>query len=162
MTGPDCLQSHCSRSVGKGPGRDPATVPGALLLRSHGSLFSLQPPLLCEAAGALQGGDQEVQRCPEAAVKCRGVSSSPVFRGRCPGACVPQICPWFSCIWNPRATYMWYSSPTSHTHSVPTALRFCGMVQFPGEVRKKVFLQLFLLLCHPFPMVSVTPGCAHV
>lgn len=28
------------------------------------------------------------------------------------------------------------------------------MVQFPGEVRKKVLLQLFLLLCHPFPMVS--------
>lgn len=33
---------------------------------------------------------------------------------------------------------------------------FCGMVQFPGEVRKKVFLQLFLLLCHPFPMIRKT------
>ena len=33
--------------------------------------------------------------------------------------------------------------------------RFCGLVQFPGDVRRKVLLQLFLLLCHPFPVVSV-------
>ncbi|XP_045630834.1 tubulin-specific chaperone D isoform X3 [Ursus americanus] len=32
---------------------------------------------------------------------------------------------------------------------------FCGMVQFPGDVRRKVLLQLCLLLCHPFPVVSV-------
>lgn len=31
------------------------------------------------------------------------------------------------------------------------------MVQFPGGVRKKVLLQLLLLLCHPFPVVSA-PG----
>ncbi|XP_036079778.1 tubulin-specific chaperone D isoform X3 [Rousettus aegyptiacus] len=30
---------------------------------------------------------------------------------------------------------------------------FCGMVQFPGGVRKKVLLQLLLLLCHPFPVI---------
>ncbi|XP_057570643.1 tubulin-specific chaperone D isoform X2 [Hippopotamus amphibius kiboko] len=30
---------------------------------------------------------------------------------------------------------------------------FCGLVQFPGDVRKKVLLQLFLLLCHPFPVI---------
>lgn len=29
------------------------------------------------------------------------------------------------------------------------------MVQFPGDVRRKVLLQLCLLLCHPFPVVSV-------
>lgn len=29
------------------------------------------------------------------------------------------------------------------------------MAQFPGSVRKKVLLQLLLLLCHPFPVVSV-------
>lgn len=33
---------------------------------------------------------------------------------------------------------------------------FCGLVQFPGAVRKKVLLQLFLLLCHPFPMIRKT------
>lgn len=33
--------------------------------------------------------------------------------------------------------------------------RLCGMVQFCGDVRKKVLLQLSLLLCHPFPVVSV-------
>ncbi|KAK2509575.1 hypothetical protein MC885_019062 [Smutsia gigantea] len=30
---------------------------------------------------------------------------------------------------------------------------FCGMVQFPGDVRAKILLQLLLLLCHPFPVV---------
>ncbi|XP_002723088.2 tubulin-specific chaperone D isoform X1 [Oryctolagus cuniculus] len=30
---------------------------------------------------------------------------------------------------------------------------FCGMVQFRGDVRKKVLLQLLLLLCHPFPVI---------
>lgn len=33
---------------------------------------------------------------------------------------------------------------------------FCGMVQFPGGVRKKVLLQLLLLLCHPFPVIRKT------
>ncbi|XP_039715198.1 tubulin-specific chaperone D isoform X2 [Pteropus medius] len=33
---------------------------------------------------------------------------------------------------------------------------FCEMVQFPGGVRKKVLLQLLLLLCHPFPVVRKT------
>lgn len=39
--------------------------------------------------------------------------------------------------------------------SLGTAGRFCGMAQFPGGVRRKVLLQLLLLLCHPFPVVSV-------
>lgn len=30
------------------------------------------------------------------------------------------------------------------------------MVQFNGDVRKKILLQLFLLLGHPFPVVSVS------
>ncbi|XP_037666539.1 tubulin-specific chaperone D isoform X2 [Choloepus didactylus] len=30
---------------------------------------------------------------------------------------------------------------------------FCGMIQFPGDVRKKALAQLCLLLCHPFPIV---------
>ncbi|KAM6175778.1 tubulin-specific chaperone D isoform 2-T2 [Erethizon dorsatum] len=29
----------------------------------------------------------------------------------------------------------------------------CGMVQFCGDVRRKVLLQLMLLLCHPFPVI---------
>ncbi|XP_022379305.1 tubulin-specific chaperone D isoform X2 [Enhydra lutris kenyoni] len=33
---------------------------------------------------------------------------------------------------------------------------FCGMVQFPGGVRKKALLQLCLLLCHPFPVIRKT------
>ncbi|XP_008586512.1 PREDICTED: tubulin-specific chaperone D isoform X1 [Galeopterus variegatus] len=33
---------------------------------------------------------------------------------------------------------------------------FCGMVQFPGDVRTKVLLQLLLLLCHPFPLIRKT------
>ncbi|XP_073742220.1 tubulin-specific chaperone D isoform X1 [Callorhinus ursinus] len=33
---------------------------------------------------------------------------------------------------------------------------FCGMVQFPGNVRRKVLLQLCLLLCHPFPVIRKT------
>uniref|UniRef100_A0A8C6RHM6 Tubulin-specific chaperone D n=1 Tax=Nannospalax galili TaxID=1026970 RepID=A0A8C6RHM6_NANGA len=32
----------------------------------------------------------------------------------------------------------------------------CGMVQFHGDVRKKVLLQLFLLLGHPFPVIRKT------
>ncbi|MEQ2159345.1 hypothetical protein GOODEAATRI_021866, partial [Goodea atripinnis] len=32
--------------------------------------------------------------------------------------------------------------------------RFCGLIQFQGDVRKKVLSQLLLLLCHPFPVVS--------
>ncbi|XP_052612705.1 tubulin-specific chaperone D isoform X3 [Peromyscus californicus insignis] len=32
----------------------------------------------------------------------------------------------------------------------------CGMVQFSGDVRKKVLLQLFLLLGHPFPVIRKT------
>uniref|UniRef100_F7B7Q7 Tubulin-specific chaperone D n=1 Tax=Ornithorhynchus anatinus TaxID=9258 RepID=F7B7Q7_ORNAN len=32
---------------------------------------------------------------------------------------------------------------------------FCGMIQFQGELRKKVFFQLFLLLCHPFPIIRM-------
>ncbi|XP_066442749.1 tubulin-specific chaperone D [Eleutherodactylus coqui] len=30
---------------------------------------------------------------------------------------------------------------------------FCGLIQFPGEIRKKVLFQLLLLVCHPFPVV---------
>ncbi|XP_074200185.1 tubulin-specific chaperone D isoform X2 [Camelus bactrianus] len=30
---------------------------------------------------------------------------------------------------------------------------FCAMVQFPGDVRRRVLLQLLLLLCHPFPVI---------
>ncbi|XP_014442175.1 tubulin-specific chaperone D [Tupaia chinensis] len=33
---------------------------------------------------------------------------------------------------------------------------FCGMVQFCGDVRRKVLLQLLLLLCHPFPLIRKT------
>lgn len=39
--------------------------------------------------------------------------------------------------------------------------RFCGLVQFPGCVRRKTLLQLLLLLCHPFPVVSVPPSGFH-
>ncbi|XP_077183678.1 tubulin-specific chaperone D isoform X2 [Paroedura picta] len=33
---------------------------------------------------------------------------------------------------------------------------FCGLIQFPGDMRKKVLFQLFLLLCHPFPIIRKT------
>ncbi|NXK93856.1 TBCD protein, partial [Formicarius rufipectus] len=33
---------------------------------------------------------------------------------------------------------------------------FCGLIQFQGDMREKVFFQLFLLLCHPFPIVRKT------
>uniref|UniRef100_A0A8C1VPD2 Tubulin-specific chaperone D n=1 Tax=Cyprinus carpio TaxID=7962 RepID=A0A8C1VPD2_CYPCA len=32
---------------------------------------------------------------------------------------------------------------------------FCGMVQFKGDVRQKVLVQLLMLLCHPFPVALV-------
>lgn len=35
--------------------------------------------------------------------------------------------------------------------------RFCEMVQFPGNVRRSALLQLCLLLCHRFPLVSASP-----
>ncbi|XP_068120196.1 tubulin-specific chaperone D-like [Hyperolius riggenbachi] len=30
---------------------------------------------------------------------------------------------------------------------------FCGLIQFPGEIRKEVLVQLLILLCHSFPVV---------
>ncbi|NXL44779.1 TBCD protein, partial [Podilymbus podiceps] len=33
---------------------------------------------------------------------------------------------------------------------------FCGLIQFQGDMREKVLFQLFLLLCHPFPVVRKT------
>ncbi|XP_054834782.1 tubulin-specific chaperone D [Eublepharis macularius] len=33
---------------------------------------------------------------------------------------------------------------------------FCGLIQFPGEMRKQILFQLFLLLCHPFPIIRKT------
>ncbi|XP_034394362.1 tubulin-specific chaperone D isoform X1 [Cyclopterus lumpus] len=33
---------------------------------------------------------------------------------------------------------------------------FCGLIQFPGEVRKKVLSQLLMLLCHTFPVIRKT------
>ncbi|XP_018612847.2 tubulin-specific chaperone D [Scleropages formosus] len=33
---------------------------------------------------------------------------------------------------------------------------FCGLIQFQGEVRKKVLFQLLLLLCHPYPVIRKT------
>uniref|UniRef100_A0A6I8SRF3 Tubulin-specific chaperone D n=1 Tax=Xenopus tropicalis TaxID=8364 RepID=A0A6I8SRF3_XENTR len=33
---------------------------------------------------------------------------------------------------------------------------FCGLIQFPGDIRKKVLFQLLLLVCHPFPRIRKT------
>ncbi|XP_056262068.1 tubulin-specific chaperone D isoform X2 [Pseudoliparis swirei] len=33
---------------------------------------------------------------------------------------------------------------------------FCGLIQFPGEVRKRVLSQLLMLLCHTFPVIRKT------
>ncbi|KAK2833361.1 hypothetical protein Q5P01_017250 [Channa striata] len=33
---------------------------------------------------------------------------------------------------------------------------FCGLIQFQGEVRKKVLSQLLMLLCHAFPVIRKT------
>uniref|UniRef100_A0A8C6JK47 Tubulin-specific chaperone D n=1 Tax=Melopsittacus undulatus TaxID=13146 RepID=A0A8C6JK47_MELUD len=38
----------------------------------------------------------------------------------------------------------------------PVFSRFCGLIQFQGDMREKVFFQLFLLLCHPFPVIRKT------
>uniref|UniRef100_A0A7N9AZ55 Tubulin-specific chaperone D n=1 Tax=Mastacembelus armatus TaxID=205130 RepID=A0A7N9AZ55_9TELE len=37
-----------------------------------------------------------------------------------------------------------------------SSVLFCGLIQFQGEVRKKVLSQLLMLLCHPFPMIRKT------
>uniref|UniRef100_A0A8C1VQX6 Tubulin-specific chaperone D n=1 Tax=Cyprinus carpio TaxID=7962 RepID=A0A8C1VQX6_CYPCA len=39
---------------------------------------------------------------------------------------------------------------------VQKLLSFCGMVQFKGDVRQKVLVQLLMLLCHPFPVIRKT------
>lgn len=36
---------------------------------------------------------------------------------------------------------------------------FCGLIQFQGDVRQKVLLQLLVLLCHSFPVVSAQGIC---
>ncbi|NXP81874.1 TBCD protein, partial [Ramphastos sulfuratus] len=33
---------------------------------------------------------------------------------------------------------------------------FCGLIQFEGDMRERVLFQLFLLLCHPFPVIRKT------
>ncbi|KAB5530646.1 hypothetical protein PHYPO_G00131760 [Pangasianodon hypophthalmus] len=33
---------------------------------------------------------------------------------------------------------------------------YCGLIQFQGDVRKKILVQLMLLLCHPFPVIRKT------
>ncbi|KAM6050827.1 tubulin-specific chaperone D isoform 1-T3 [Chlamydotis macqueenii] len=33
---------------------------------------------------------------------------------------------------------------------------FCGLIQFQGDMRERVLFQLFLLLCHPFPVIRKT------
>ncbi|XP_006635580.2 tubulin-specific chaperone D [Lepisosteus oculatus] len=33
---------------------------------------------------------------------------------------------------------------------------FCGLIQFQGDIRKKVLFQLLMLLCHPFPVIRKT------
>ncbi|KAK2536965.1 Tbcd isoform B [Columba livia] len=33
---------------------------------------------------------------------------------------------------------------------------FCGLIQFQGDLREKVLFQLFLLLCHSFPVIRKT------
>ncbi|KAM9493973.1 tubulin-specific chaperone D isoform 1-T4 [Clarias gariepinus] len=33
---------------------------------------------------------------------------------------------------------------------------YCGLIQFQGDVRKKILVQLMLLLCHPFPVIRNT------
>lgn len=40
-------------------------------------------------------------------------------------------------------------------------LSFNGLLQFQGEVRKKVLNQLLMLLCHSFPMVSSQNICTN-
>ncbi|GAA6074491.1 tubulin-specific chaperone D, partial [Tachysurus ichikawai] len=33
---------------------------------------------------------------------------------------------------------------------------YCGLIQFEGDMRKKILVQLMLLLCHPFPVIRKT------
>uniref|UniRef100_A0A2K5K8D1 Tubulin-specific chaperone D n=1 Tax=Colobus angolensis palliatus TaxID=336983 RepID=A0A2K5K8D1_COLAP len=46
-------------------------------------------------------------------------------------------------------THLWLRAPGPHSG-------FCGMVQFPGSVRRSALLQLCLLLCHRFPLIRKT------
>uniref|UniRef100_A0A8L0DKA4 Tubulin-specific chaperone D n=1 Tax=Oncorhynchus mykiss TaxID=8022 RepID=A0A8L0DKA4_ONCMY len=48
------------------------------------------------------------------------------------------------------------SLPLTRTLLSLPSCRFCGLIQFQGEVRKKVLFQLLLLLCHPFPVIRKT------
>lgn len=67
-----------------------------------------------------------------------------------------QLGGWSGCL---RRQWAWMLNPgPPQPADARRPRRFCEMVQFPGGVRKKVLLQLLLLLCHPFPVVSATRG----
>uniref|UniRef100_A0A8I5TT18 Tubulin-specific chaperone D n=1 Tax=Pongo abelii TaxID=9601 RepID=A0A8I5TT18_PONAB len=53
-------------------------------------------------------------------------------------------------------THLWLGAPGPHCAHGSALPRFCGMVQFPGDVRRKALLQLCLLLCHRFPLIRKT------
>uniref|UniRef100_A0A8C5THU3 Tubulin-specific chaperone D n=1 Tax=Malurus cyaneus samueli TaxID=2593467 RepID=A0A8C5THU3_9PASS len=49
-----------------------------------------------------------------------------------------------------------HSFPSLAFDQDTSSSRFCGLIQFQGDMREKIFFQLFLLLCHPFPIVRKT------
>uniref|UniRef100_A0A2K5RMI9 Tubulin-specific chaperone D n=1 Tax=Cebus imitator TaxID=2715852 RepID=A0A2K5RMI9_CEBIM len=54
-------------------------------------------------------------------------------------------------------THLWLGAPGPHcAHRSALPASFCGMVQFPGSVRKSALLQLCLLLGHRFPPIRKT------
>uniref|UniRef100_A0A8C9LU74 Tubulin-specific chaperone D n=1 Tax=Piliocolobus tephrosceles TaxID=591936 RepID=A0A8C9LU74_9PRIM len=53
-------------------------------------------------------------------------------------------------------THLWLRAPGPHSARGSALPRFCGMVQFPGNVRRSALLQLCLLLCHRFPLIRKT------
>uniref|UniRef100_A0A8C2UFH5 Tubulin-specific chaperone D n=1 Tax=Coturnix japonica TaxID=93934 RepID=A0A8C2UFH5_COTJA len=50
------------------------------------------------------------------------------------------------------------TAPTTVTQDLYflVLFRFCGLIQFQGDMREKVLFQLLLLLCHPFPVIRKT------
>ncbi|PNI21407.1 TBCD isoform 2 [Pan troglodytes] len=53
-------------------------------------------------------------------------------------------------------THLRLGAPGPHCAHGSALPRFCGMVQFPGDVRRQALLQLCLLLCHRFPLIRKT------